>query len=64
MHSICKLNDHCVETGINYNNAPLEGVLGSSSSSGARVWVTLDVKAFISGNGTYCHQPFQPRVRE
>jgi hypothetical protein len=42
------------ETAINYDNAPVVGsVIGSSVPVGAGVWITLDVTAYISGNGTY-----------
>jgi hypothetical protein len=42
------------ETTINYNNAPPVGsALGSSGSFGAGVWISIDVTAYITGNGTY-----------
>ena len=42
------------ETGLTYNNAPALGTaLGSSGSIGAGVWITMDVTAYITGNGTY-----------
>jgi hypothetical protein len=47
-------NNTWTETGINYNNAPpLSGTLGSSGSFGAGVWITMDVTAYITGDGTY-----------
>ena len=42
------------ESTINYNNAPPIGsALGSSGPFGAGVWVSMDVTAYIAGNGTY-----------
>src|SRR6266511_1110557 len=42
------------ESTINYNNAPSVGsVLGSSGSFGAGVWISMDVTAYVTGNGTY-----------
>ncbi len=42
------------ESSINYNNAPPVGsALGSSGSFGAGVWISIDVTAYITGNGTY-----------
>lgn len=42
------------ETGINYNNAPsMSGALGSSGSFAAGVWISMDVTAYITGDGTY-----------
>jgi hypothetical protein len=42
------------ETTINYDNAPAVGsVIGSSAPIGTGVWITLDVTAYITGNGTY-----------
>src|SRR6266508_2208520 len=42
------------ESTINYNNAPSIGsVLGSSGSFGAGVWISMDVTAYVTGNGTY-----------
>jgi len=47
-------NNTWTETGINYNNAPpLGSALGSSGSIGAGVWISMDVTAYITGNGTY-----------
>lgn len=47
-------NNTWTETGINYNNAPpLGSALGSSGSFGTGVWITMDVIAYITGNGTY-----------
>jgi hypothetical protein len=49
------VNDNTwTEATINYTNAPTVGsVIGSSAPFGAGVWITLDVTAYISGNGTY-----------
>jgi Zn-dependent metalloprotease/DNA-binding beta-propeller fold protein YncE len=42
------------ESTLNYNNAPtLGGTLGSSGSFGASAWISIDVTAYITGNGTY-----------
>jgi hypothetical protein len=42
------------EATIDYNNAPSVGsVLGASGSFGAGVWITIDITAYITGNGTY-----------
>ncbi|HEY9528094.1 MAG TPA: DNRLRE domain-containing protein, partial [Anaerolineales bacterium] len=42
------------ESTINFNNAPPLGrVLGSSGPFGAGVWISMDVTAYITGNGTY-----------
>ena len=42
------------ESTINFNNAPpLGSVLGSSGPFGAGVWISMDVTAYIAGNGTY-----------
>jgi hypothetical protein len=42
------------ESTINYNNAPALGsTLGSSGSFGAGVWISMDVTAYVTGNGTY-----------
>jgi len=47
-------NNTWTETTINYNNAPPLGTsLGTSSSFGAGVWVTIDITPYITGNGTY-----------
>ena len=47
-------NNTWTETGLTYNNAPTLGTaLGSSSSFGAGAWITIDVTAYITGNGTY-----------
>jgi hypothetical protein len=47
-------NNTWTETGITYNNAPAPGsALGSSGSFGSGVWITMDVTAYITGNGTY-----------
>jgi hypothetical protein len=47
-------NNTWTETGLNYNNAPLMGgALGSSGSFGAGTWITMDVTAYITANGTY-----------
>jgi hypothetical protein len=42
------------ETSINYTNAPAVGsALGSSGPIGAGTWISMDVTAFVTGNGTY-----------
>jgi hypothetical protein len=42
------------ETGLNYNNAPALGsALGSSGSCGAGAWISMDVTAYVTGDGTY-----------
>lgn len=42
------------ESGLTYNNAPpLGSALGSSGSFGGGVWISMDVTAYITGNGTY-----------
>lgn len=51
-HSVS--NNTWTESTINYNNAPpVGGALGSSGSFGAGVWISMDVTAYITGNGTY-----------
>jgi acid phosphatase type 7 len=47
-------NNTWTETGMNYNNAPSPGsALGLSGSFGAGVWISMDVTAYVTGNGTY-----------
>jgi hypothetical protein len=42
------------ESTINYNNAPpLGSALGSSSPIVTGQWISIDVTAYITGNGTY-----------
>jgi hypothetical protein len=42
------------ESTLNYNNAPpLGSAPGSSVAFGAGVWISMDVTAYITGNGTY-----------
>jgi len=42
------------ESTLNYNNAPSIGsALSSSGSFGAGVWISLNVTAYVTGNGTY-----------
>jgi hypothetical protein len=42
------------ETGINSNNAPPIGSsLGSVGPVSAGAWLTIDITAYITGNGTY-----------
>jgi cell division septation protein DedD len=42
------------ESTVNYNNAPsLGSALGSSGSFGAGAWISIDVTAYVIGNGTY-----------
>jgi hypothetical protein len=43
-----------LESTITYNTAPPVGsVLGSTGPFGAGVWTSVDVTAYITGNGTY-----------
>jgi calcineurin-like phosphoesterase family protein/fibronectin type III domain protein len=43
-----------IESTINYNNAPpLGSALGSSSPIVTGQWITIDVTAYITGDGTY-----------
>ena len=47
-------NNTWTETGLNYNNAPpLGSALGSSGSFGSGVWISMDVTAYVTGNGTF-----------
>jgi hypothetical protein len=47
-------NTTWTESTINYSNAPVVGsALGSSGSFGAGVWISMDVTAYVTGNGTY-----------
>jgi len=47
-------NNTWTESTINYSNAPVVGsTLGSSGSFGAGVWISMDVTAYVTGNGTY-----------
>ena len=47
-------NNTWTESTLNYNNAPPLGTsLGTSSSFGAGVWITIDITPYITGNGTY-----------
>jgi hypothetical protein len=42
------------ESTINYNNAPALGsMIGSSSPVTAGAWISIDITAYITGNGTY-----------
>jgi len=42
------------ESTINYNNAPPLGTaLGSASPISTGTWISMDVTAYITGNGTY-----------
>jgi hypothetical protein len=53
--SVHSVSDNAwAESTINYNNAPaLGGVLVSTGSFGGGVWISMDVTAYITGNGTY-----------
>jgi hypothetical protein len=43
-----------IESTLNYNNAPsLSSALGSSGAFGAGVWISIDVTAYVTGNGIY-----------
>ena len=47
-------NNTWTESTINFSNAPsVGGALGSSGSFGAGIWISMDVTAYITGNGTY-----------
>jgi hypothetical protein len=47
-------NSTWTEGSITYNNAPSPGSsLGSSGPVTAGTWVSIDITAYISGNGTY-----------
>jgi hypothetical protein len=47
-------NNTWTETGINYDNAPPVGSsLGSSSPVTAGAWISIDITAYVTGNGTY-----------
>jgi hypothetical protein len=42
------------ESAVTYNNAPPVGsTLGSSGAVSAGTWISIDVTAYITGNGTY-----------
>jgi hypothetical protein len=48
------VNNTWTETGLTHNNAPVLGTaLGSSGSFGAGLWISMDVTAYVTGNGTY-----------
>jgi hypothetical protein len=47
-------NNTWTETTINYNNAPPPGsAIGSASPVTAGAWISIDITAYITGNGTY-----------
>lgn len=47
-------NNTWTETTINYNNAPpLGSSIGSSSPIGAGTWISIDITAYVTGDGTY-----------
>ena len=47
-------DDTWSESTIHYNNAPSFGsAIGSFSPVGAGSWISIDVTAYITGNGTY-----------
>ena len=47
-------NNTWTETGITYNNAPpLGSAYGSSGPISTGAWISMDVTAYITGNGTY-----------
>jgi hypothetical protein len=47
-------NNTWTESTINYNNAPPVGTsLGSSGPVTAGTWISIDITAYITGNGTY-----------
>jgi hypothetical protein len=53
--SIWRVSDNTwTESTINYNNAPAIGsVIGSSNAVSAGTWVSIDLTAYITGNGAY-----------
>ena len=47
-------NNTWTETGLTYNNAPpLGSSLGSASPVTAGAWISIDITAYITGDGTY-----------
>jgi hypothetical protein len=47
-------NNTWTETTINYNNAPpLGSAIGSSSPVTAGAWISIDITAYVTGNGAY-----------
>jgi hypothetical protein len=47
-------NNTWTETGINYNNAPPPGSsLGAAGPVVSGTWISIDITAYITGNGTY-----------
>jgi hypothetical protein len=47
-------NNTWTETGITYNNAPpLGSAYGSSGAISTGTWISMDVTAYITANGTY-----------
>jgi hypothetical protein len=47
-------NNTWTESTINYNNAPpMDSSLDSSGSFSAGEWISIDITAYITGNGTY-----------
>ena len=47
-------NNTWTESTINFNNAPpLGSALGSASPVTAGTWISIDITAYITGNGTY-----------
>jgi hypothetical protein len=52
--AIAVTNNTWTESTINYNNAPpLGSSLGSSGSVTAGTWISIDITAYITGDGTY-----------
>jgi hypothetical protein len=47
-------NNTWTESTINFNNAPpLDSALGAASPVTAGAWISIDITAYITGNGTY-----------
>jgi hypothetical protein len=53
--SLWRVSDNTwTESTLNYNNAPAVGSLISSSPSlSSGTWISIDVTAYVTGNGTY-----------
>ena len=47
-------NNTWTETGVTYSNAPPLGTsIGSTSPVTTGTWISIDITAYITGNGTY-----------
>jgi hypothetical protein len=53
--SLWRVSDNTwTESTLNYNNAPAVGsLIGSSPSVSSGTWISIDVTAYVTGNGTY-----------